>query len=62
MGEVTGQRFSIQKEAGEYMNLITAGELASKDYEWLSERFDTLSPEFDQKNGRTVFAFLWTGF
>ena len=44
------------------MNLITAGELASKDYEWLSERFDTLSPEFDQKNGRTVFAFLWTGF
>lgn len=62
MGEVTGQRFSIQKEAGEYMNLITAGELASKDYEWLSERFDTLSPEFDQKNGRTVFAFFMDGF
>jgi len=44
------------------MSLITAGELASKDYEWLNERLDTLSPEFDCTKGRTVFTYIIDGF
>ena len=44
------------------MSLITAGELASKDYEWLNERFDDLAPEFAQGDGRTVFTYFRDGF